>query len=102
MPEPTPTPVSDDEPAQGDREDAVDAYRRQKEAQLSDVGEERLRRELAELESFLDDREAHEEGDPSLYLDVDVEYRRRKAEVLREILSEAQEDRADAGDEAED
>lgn len=55
---------------------------------LSPGDEERLRRELAALEDFL---EEHGDEAGERPLDVDVEVRRRKAEVLRGVLDDASE-----------
>lgn len=52
---------------------------------LSEADEELLRRELEDLEAYLEEH-ADEAGDRPL--DVDVEVRRRKAEVLRGVLDE--------------
>jgi predicted ribosome quality control (RQC) complex YloA/Tae2 family protein len=73
----------DDEP--GSLEETVEAYERQKRAQLSDQGREPLVKELAKLEHFLDQTDRTR----SAMEDI-VEFRRRKAEVLRAILAETQ------------
>lgn len=52
---------------------------------LSPADEDRLRRELADLEAYL---EEHGDEDGDRALDVDIAVRRRKAEVLRGVLDE--------------
>jgi hypothetical protein len=78
--------VADDE---GGFEDTLEAYEHAKREQLATEGPEPLRRELASLTRFLD----REDENPQLAnVDVDVDFRRGKARVLREILAEAQTD----------
>lgn len=64
---------------------------------LSGADEELLRRELEDLEAFLEEHGDEARDRP---LDVDVEVRRRKAAVLRGVLeedAEAGEGEADGG-----
>lgn len=52
---------------------------------FTEADEELLRRELADLEAFLEEHGDEARDRP---LDVDVEVRRRKADVLRGVLDE--------------
>ncbi len=68
----------------GDLDATLEAYRREKWAQLADDGEEGLRRELSGLEHFL------EHGTEAAWVsDELVAFREAKAEVLRSILEDA-------------
>lgn len=67
-----------------DHADTLEAYRRQKWAQLHDEGAAGLRRELANLDHFI--RTANEDED---WVANILPFRRAKARVLRAILAEA-------------
>ncbi len=60
------------------------AYEKQKWAQLSDQGTEGLRRELADLEGFLEQADQLDWASDRL-----IAFREEKARILQEILHEA-------------
>lgn len=81
----------DDEDGFGD---TLKAYEYAKRETLATEGTAPLRRELAELTAFLES----ERGPYMENVDVDEEFREAKAEVLREILAEAQAEDESSGD----
>lgn len=69
-----------------DLADTLTAYEREKRARLADEGAQSLRRELAELDRFLQQAEG---GSIEWATDRLVAFRREKARILRGILDEA-------------
>ncbi len=68
--------------------DTLEAYQRAKWATLHDEGREALVRELASLEHFLE----HHDPEAST-MEVDVEFREWKAQVLRGVLAGSEDQR---------
>lgn len=66
----------------------LEAYEHAKREQLATEGTAPLRRELAALVRFLE----QDPGPQLANVDVDVGFREAKARILREILTDAQDD----------
>lgn len=66
-------------------EETLEAYRKAKWAELADSGEDHVRRELADLERFLETAEDHDWASDQL-----IAFRQAKARILREVLAEAE------------